>query len=277
MEMNRKIVVALASLLLAACGSKDAGSASAACPTNQLLILFNPMFTAFDGMHPFKIPAVVDNMSAAGIKWSATDPSMVDIVDDPTVGGVMISPRKAGTTNIVASAGTQCGVAPLTITSATPDDWNVGNMRYNNGIVLTGPLIPGRNPDGGVGKDVACTNCHGDTATMGPFRTVAHTPQQTGGFSDDDLLSIFTRGMVPVGGYFDSSVVPYNQWRGFHTWQMTQDEAKGVIVYLRSLTPQAQTGQRGDFGGRRGRDGGVPPPPNPNPPTPISLDSGTTD
>jgi hypothetical protein len=57
---------------------------------------------------------------------------------------------------------------------------------------------------------------------------------------------------------------------------MTQDEAKGVIVYLRSLTPQAQTGQRGDFGGRRGRDGGAPPP-NPNPPTPISLDSGTTD
>ena len=29
------------------------------------------------------------------------------------------------------------------------------------------------------------------------FRTVAHTPEQTGGFSDEELVNIFTMGMVP--------------------------------------------------------------------------------
>ena len=36
---------------------------------------------------------------------------------------------------------------------------------------------------------------------------------------------------------------------------MTPEQSKGIIVYLRSLTPQTQMGMRGDFGGRRG-DGG---------------------
>jgi hypothetical protein len=88
---------------------------------------------------------------------------------------------------------------------------------------------------------------------MQQFRIVSHTPQQTGGFSDDDLLGIF-KGMVPINGYFDSTVVSYNQWHGFHVWQMSPQEAKGVIVYLRSLTPQQQKGMR-DFGRRR--DGGM--------------------
>jgi hypothetical protein len=258
-------------VLVAACssGSKDGGPAgNASCTTSQLQILFTPMFSAFDGgAHPFKVPAVVDNIDPAAVKWSASDPEMVDIVNDVTLGGVMISPRKSGTVSIIATAGDQCGTSLLTITQATPEDWMVGNMRYNNGVVLTGPVGGGRqNPDAAPAqKDFACTNCHGDTATTNMYRTVSHTPQQTGGFSDDDLLSIFTKGMVPIGGYFDSSVVNYNTWRQFHTWQMTPQEAKGIIVYLRSLTPQAQAGSRADFGGRRGDGGmgGVPPAPMP--------------
>jgi hypothetical protein len=253
-------------LVLAACSSGSQNAApgnNGACGMNQLQILFTPMYTAFDGVHPFKIPAVVDNFDPAAIKWSASDPSMVDLVSDTTVGGVMVSARKAGTVSIIATAGTMCGTSLLTITQATPEDWMLGSMRYNNGVVLTTGVGGGRNADGGVQKDVACTNCHGDTATTNVYRTVAHTPQQTGGFSDDDLLSIFTKGMVPIGGYFDGSVVNYNTWRQFHNWQMSPQESKGIIVYLRSLTPQAQMGKRGDFGGRRGDGGAVPPPPTP--------------
>ena len=45
--------------------------------------------------------------------------------------------------------------------------------------------------------------------------------------------------------------------QGFHQWQMSPQEAKGIVVYLRSLTPQVQTGMRA-FGGRGGRpDGGA--------------------
>jgi hypothetical protein len=57
--------------------------------------------------------------------------------------------------------------------------------------------------DGGT----ACTNCHGPTATNGPYRDVSHTPEQTGGFSDQELIGIFTGGMIPDGGYFDPSVI----------------------------------------------------------------------
>jgi hypothetical protein len=143
----------------------------------------------------------------------------------------------------------------------------VGSARYNDGVVLG----PGRGPGGGGGLgggggpggrgdagtvEAACTSCHGDTATNGPFRTVSHTPQQTGGFSDAELIKIFTEGVLPPNAYFDETIVPRQQWSLFHRWGMTPEQAKGMVVYLRSLVPQSQKGMRGDFGGRRG-DGGA--------------------
>jgi uncharacterized membrane protein len=250
----RWLVGLLSLLALTACSSTKeppATSGATTCEINQLQVVFAPMFSAYDGVHPFKVPATVVNVDPATIKWSASNPAMVDIASDVDVNGVMISPRDSGTVNIIATAGKVCGVSLLTITQATPEDWMIGNMRYNNGVVLIGPVPVGGSRQDAAMKDVACTNCHGPTATTNAFRTVSHTPQQTGGFSDDDLLNIFTKGMVPLDGYFDSTVVPYSQWRQFHTWQMTPQEAKGVIVYLRSLTPEAQAGSRGTFGLRR--------------------------
>jgi hypothetical protein len=231
------------------------GTVPGVCDKPEIDILFAPMYSAYDGAHTFKVPAVVDSISSSAVNWSAADPSMVDITPDAATGGVMITMRKAGSTQIIAKAGGLCGVSALTVSQASPDDWMVGSARYNDGIVLTGGLRGGGG-DGGVNtREAACTNCHGDTATMGLFKTVSHTPTQTGGFSDQDLIQIFTMGMVPVGGYFDESVIPYRQWQGFHRWQMTPEQAKGMVTYLRSLTPQSQMGMRGDFGGRRG-DGG---------------------
>jgi hypothetical protein len=263
-------LLALALLTAGGCGAKTAGGAGGSgatggsggggggvtatgCDNPQLEILFSPMYSAYDGVHPFKIPAVVNSMDAGSVAWSASDPSMVDLLNDAALGGVMISMRKAGSVKIIAKAGGLCGVSALTISAASADDWTLGSARYNDGVVLD--RVPGRRtPDGGA-RDYACTNCHGDTATMLQFKTVSHTPQQTGGFSDDDLLNIFTKGMVPTGGYFDTTIVSYNQWQGFHHWDMTPEQAKGMIVYLRSLIPMAQKGMRADFGGRRG-DGG---------------------
>jgi hypothetical protein len=270
--------------LVGACSKSSAvdpgGVASALCAKPELQIFFSPMYTAFDGMHQFKVPAIVANVDPATITWSASDMTMLDLAPDPSVGGVMITAQKAGTAVIVANGGGACGTSQLTVTPATTDDWLVGSMRYNNGIKLVGDVVGRRPPDAGVMNDVACTNCHGDTAIAGPYKTVAHTPEQTGGFSDDDLINIFTRGRVPIGGYFDTSVVRYQTWQGFHQWQMSPQEAKGIVVYLRSLPPQSQTGMRGDFGGGgRGRgDGGgggiMPPPPGP-PGNGMGADAGT--
>jgi len=164
--------------------------------------------------------------------------------------------------SIVADEGNGvCGTSVLHITANTEDDWNIGNGRYNNGVAIHlvgGPMGndgggpagndggAGFRPDAGRGGQMpaadaasfyetdggtACTNCHGPTATMGPYRTVSHTPEQTGGFSDTDLQNIIWNGLVPDGGYFDPSVlVPgcdggatctaqaRNAWHAFHRW-----------------------------------------------------------
>jgi len=72
---------------------------------------------------------------------------------------------------------------------------------------------------------------------------VSHTPEQTGGFSDDDLLNIILRGDFPDGGYFDSTIAIYSVWHNFHRWtDITADQQRGIITYLRSLTPVYQKG-----------------------------------
>src|SRR5205823_3761794 len=124
--------------------------------------------------------------------------------------------------------------------------------------------------DAAVFTELACTNCHGDnTNSNARYKDVQHTPEQTGGFSDDQLVPIFSMGQVPDGGYFDPDIIcpntrctpdqAYARWQSFHTWDMTDAEKKGIIVYLRSLTPAAQTGSS-NFGGRC--DGGHCPRPD---------------
>src|SRR5579872_5628278 len=94
------------------------------------------------------------------------------------------------------------------------------------------------------GGGPACTNCHGETATNGPFTDVSHTPEQTGGFSDDEILNIVLHGTFPEGGYFDPTIAPYAAWQNFHRWADIQpDQQRGIITYLRSLTPAPQKGQ----------------------------------
>lgn len=245
-----------------------AAGAATACAKSDLRVVFSPMYTAFDGTHTFQVPAVVQGVSPDAITWSASDKTMVDLAADPTTGGVMVTARKAGAVNIIASAGGLCGSSALTISAALETDWEAGNARYNSGVVLTFGRPPGGGRGaGGAGGDAsgaggasmqyACTNCHGDTATMGLFKTVSHTPEQTGGFSDDALQNIFRNGAFPGGSTdpnFDANITDYGTWSRIHKWEMDDDQAKGIIVYLRSLTPQAQTGAA-NFGG--GYDGGV--------------------
>lgn len=218
----------------------------------------------------------------------------------------------AGEITIIASeGGGACGASVLSVTQNTTDDWNIGNARYNDGVALhlgrptgleggaaamrpdggfegfeggmagfeggLGGLLP-RTADGGsyyeTDGGTACTNCHGPTATNGPYKTVSHTPEQTGGFSDTDVQNIIWNGEVPDGGYFDPTVLipscdggatctaqALALWHSFHRWtDITADELPGVICYLRSLTPESQNGTS-NFGGAVGRrrDGGLTP------------------
>jgi hypothetical protein len=174
---------------------------------------------------------------------------MVQMEQNGLPNEVMITVLRAGMTNIlVHSADGKCGFAPLIVTAATEDDWKIGNARYNNGTSLhlnaAAQTKDGSSPlEQGTGGP-ACTNCHGLTATGGPFTDVSHTPEQTGGFSDQELINIFTKGQFPPGAYFDQSIVLYKVWQTWHKWSdITPDQYRGVITYLRSLTPVPQKGQ----------------------------------
>jgi hypothetical protein len=285
---------ALGLLAAAGCGSSSPAAtngtpgngtpAVGSCANNQLVFLFDALYSANDGgAHKYQIPEALEGFNtaanAAAVTWSASDPSMVDLTpgwsDKNGVTGVLIQTRKSGTVNIVASVGGLCGSVPLTITAADPNDWMIGSVRYNTGVTLT-RMGGGGGPGGGLrpatdaGTPAACNSCHGDVATASLYRTVQHTPEQIGGFTDAELINIFRNAMFPSPDDFDTTVQGLNlqTWTIFHHWSATDEEAKGLTVYLRSLTPSAQTGaanfggaMMGDGGFRRRGDGGRPPRP----------------
>lgn len=228
----------------------NAGGGSTAVGTElNADMLFSPMYSAFDGEHEFKVPAIVNGYT--GVEWSAEDPTMVELVKNGD-NGVMITTRKAGTTRIIARAGSLSGSAEIHITEANPADWTLGEQRYNNGVPL-----PAFDPMAAMGMgfsipdDLSCKNCHGGGAMA---LSVEHTPQQTGGYSDDDLIAIFTMGQKPPTAGWRSGI-PMFIYSMLHTWQATAEEQKGVIVYLRSLEPASQGDI--DFGGFINRDAGM--------------------
>ena len=228
----------------------------------DLSLLFSPMYSAYDGVHDFKVPAIVQGVQ--GAKWSARPADAVDLEPDSSTGGVMITTRKAGKVLIIARAGKLSGSADLFVTDAKPEDWELGEMRYNNAIPF--PMFDGGFPEAGIPDggmpgsqyslpdDLQCSNCHGDGAQA---LDVEHSPQQTGGYSDDDLATIVTMGMKPKGAKFHTPFPPALYAR-FHTWDATPEELKGIIIYLRSLDPKSQGAL--DFQGLRDAFGGAPPP-----------------
>lgn len=260
--------------LAAACGDESdggsGGTGSGGDPSKKTLsLMFAPvMYSAYDGEHIFKLPVIATNASGT-VSFKAADESYVDIA--PTAEGAMLTMRKAGTTSIIGTApdGTW-GESTLVITEATPDDYELGKERYNNGIAAF-DIDAGAPPMGmGMGgpgmftpdPESACTFCHrpdgtsgSGTAEMGMI-DIEHTPQQTGGYSDQQLIDIFTKAQKPTGA--GSRVIPLTIWQMLHKWNVEADVEKGIIVYLRSMEPKTQGDV--DFGGlmRPRPDGGPP-------------------
>ncbi len=247
--------------------TKGKGGEGGACtPSSALAILFSPMYSAFvtdSTEQEFRIPAILTGAAAGStITWSASDPTAVSFAHDVATGGTIITMASAPSSavTITASIGSACATSPLTITSAVEADWAVGNARYNNNVPIVIGCIDSKvkaiipadagiklppAPDGGCpDAGPACTGCHGSNPTGGFFTGVQHTPEQTGGFSDQQLIEIITTGTVPEGGAFNPEIIPYAYWQAFHTWKdiNTPELQKGIVVYLRSLTPEPNQG-----------------------------------
>lgn len=271
------VALCLAGAASLACSSSEddkggSSSSAATCDTPSLQVKFAKLYSAFDGQNEYKVPAKVTDIngadiSGASVEWFVKDPSIADWEFDNSTGFAVFTTKKAGETTVIAKSGSQCGLAPLSVTAATTAQWEAGSRRYNNGNALPQVQVgPNGVPMGDFtqiqaelqAKPPACTNCHGPTATSSFFKTVAHTPMQTGGFSDEELKAVVTQAIIPEGGYF-SDIIPKQIWSYFHKWQATDEEAQGLVVFLRSLPPQKQSGEV-DFGGfrRPGGTGGAP-------------------
>lgn len=93
---------------------------------------------------------------------------------------------------------------------------------------------------------------------------VQHTPMQTAGYSDDELIDIFTKAKKPDG--VPQRIMPLDKWQKIHQWDVPENVRKGIVVYLRSLEPKSQGvtdwgghgkgGHGGDGSGGGGGNGG---------------------
>jgi hypothetical protein len=247
--------IAAAAAVAAACAAPTPGigSGESNVESDDLEVVFSPAYSAYDGEHEFKIPLKVDGVK--NLKWSASDPDMVDL-DPQSNGMVMVTARKAGKVTITAKNGSLSGKTELHITDADAEEWEAGNQRYNSGIILErkrgdGGWDGGNRDQPKEQRPAACTQCHANGQ-----EDVEHTPMQTGGYSDEQLVDIMTKGKKPAGAEF--RIRTQRWYENNHRWSMTEFEQKGLIVYLRSLEPKSQGpvdwGGRG--GGKGGRDGG---------------------
>lgn len=228
-------------------------------------LVYSPMYSAYDGDHLFQVPCYVNGVSVEVEDWQAIPSDAVSFdpwtSEDGTQGVLITVQRHEPTVTIAASSGDIGARAELHITNATPDQWEIGQERYKNGAefdfmeatrlmrmmfspddfeVMDGMVTFVGDPEkfGGSPTDLRCDSCHTQGAEN--FQ-VQHTPTQAARFSDDELRTIFTKGMKPEG--VDFRVLPpfvQSFYQYFHTWQVTEEQVDGLIVYLRSLTPEGQ-------------------------------------
>jgi hypothetical protein len=210
-----------------------------------LTLVYPTLYSAYDGEHTFQVPVHVDMATVELSDWQAIPSSAVTIDPDPEGGGIMLTiVEPVAEITVAARSGMIGGTAPLHVTIATPEDWTVGEARYHNGVDYTLPMLdfaqlidPNWTPPP-TPENLACNNCH---TTGAKYFEIQHTPTQIARISDQDLITIFTTGMKPPGVTW--SVIPpefQHLYEDFHHWEATEAEQKGLIVFLRSLTPTGQ-------------------------------------
>ena len=230
--------VVVASLIaLAGCTGSEDPPATTKAPTpartaatwvneEPLQVLFPTAYSAYDGKNVYKIPATVNGLSA-GIVWTASDPKLAELTPRPN-GQTLITTKGVGTVTITATAGKRTGSLKLTIIEHTDAELSAGYARYMNGVggATTGPGQP-------------CSNCHGEKGNV-------HSPQQTGGFTDGELKNIL-KGKLPDA--ITSRYGKNEQWAQTHQWTATDEEATGLVTYLRWIPPKSDPlGTKLDFG-----------------------------
>lgn len=246
---------------------------------HALEIAFNPMYSAYDGKHVFRVPVKVTGADGA-LTVRTTPDGFIDY--EPSEVGVTLTTRRAGKATItIRDAAGNSGSATLTVTQNESSDVDVGRERYENdigpgfvlpegGLVFDASILPRlpeggfpyeggfRFPDGGIGIAItrrdgvpACIRCHRPYDNASRYSSVEaageYTPQQTGGYTDEELGLIITDAVKPARSHFrvvnrggllpDAEAI--ESFAGFHKFALGPETLRGVIAYLRGLEPKS--------------------------------------
>lgn len=268
----------LACVAVAACSSSDDGDKDSLGTKRENLIQFPHFYSAYEDSHDYEftpsVPLAAANADPAldpivpgSLKWIVDGKLVADMGDFADLpGGRLMKTKGVGTSSIKAQGTTKSGLkiwgdAQVTISAANADEWTKGDARYNNGNAIDWSTLGGMRAQSGemglcgapvsvtgsIPKDSACSNCHNATNS---FISVEHTPTQTAGYSDGDLIQIFTMAQKPAGGTFNSPILKpiaaMNPdmaeclYKSFHTWDIDPDTTNGIVWKLRSITPKKQ-------------------------------------
>lgn len=261
-------------LCVAAAGCSSGSDGEDEGALRQNLIQFPTLYSAFDGTHDYKIspwiplagadPATgADPIKPETVKWQGND-FLQDLGSfSALAGGNLYKTIKAGTTVVKVSATTVSGAkvrgeANLTIEKAEAGEWEKGDQRYNNSVAIDPNGVSAMmSADGAAGlcgipvevmgmipKDAACSNCHNAQNVI----SIQHTPTQTAGYSDEQLIEIFTQATKPAGSKFNSPIFRFVSaemaeclYKSFHTWDIPDDVKQGIVLKLRSIEPAPQS------------------------------------
>jgi hypothetical protein len=233
----------------AACGGDDdgGGGGDAGAPTPDAD--FNPelsqvfprvAYGGYDGGgHTFRVPVSTDlsNRAPGEVTWSSDDEDIVTIeaVDAPEDAAIargtwaMVTTTGSGQATISATNGEYTVTAEIVVAAYDAGDVDIGDDRYHTEE---------------TGDRVACASCH--EAAGG----ADHTPTEMAFHDDDALLLVATEGHYPdictdddTGEPCTCDTAGCETEPGYvlgldHTWAFTEDEADGIIPYLRSLSPR---------------------------------------
>lgn len=249
-------------VLLAACSGEE----EEPFPGNPFLlgVTFSPMYSAFGGSHDYAVTPMVswvadDPKMAATLAWRVDEKILSTEPFDALPAAIKLTTRAAGSTVVQVKGeffGSAFGLrSQLHITKASDEDWARGEARFYGGprTALASLLVnsdyteisPGcveRLGPKGLPRDAACASCH-DESTEGD--SIAISPAQLAGLTDEDLIDIITHGRT-AGGPFYQALMPdvrcwsFPKYDDFHAWSVDEEDMAGLLLKLRSLTPQAR-------------------------------------
>lgn len=217
-------------------GDPDGGSPPDGNP--EAATLFPPaVHSGHDGVHEFRVPVSTDltNHIDGAVDWSIGDGAIASIegVEPPSGhpssrgSWAMITATGSGETSVSGTIGAYTVSSPLLVADYTSEQVQAGETRYHTA---------------GSDDRAACASCHQQAGGAD------HTPTEMAFHDDAALLSVVTAGRYPdrcltdegeecTCDTADCSLVPGYVLSVDHTWNLTEQEADGIVPYLRSLPP----------------------------------------